>query len=262
MESKEIQLLIFTLSVVFLTLLVFLIVIFFYFQKKKTAFLIEKLENEMHFQSELVKTQIEIKDSTLSEISRELHDNIGQILSVAIMQVNIFANTGKTISAEEWQGLKEVLTKSLDEIRVLSKIINRDDLAKLDFVDAIESDFERIRRLKQIDCSFTIKGDVPEINNEHALIIYRIFQEAIHNVLRHSHSDSIEMKMDTSASTLYLQLTDRGIGFTVDEKNSGLGMNNMKMRSDLIGAAFFVDSSSEGTKITLNYPLLNEGQNE
>ena len=101
MERKEIQLLVISLSIVFLTLLIILLVIFFYFLKKKNNYLVEKMESELYFQSELIKTRIEIKDQTLSEISKELHDNIGQIVSVGIMQLNMYLNSGKPIEQTE-----------------------------------------------------------------------------------------------------------------------------------------------------------------
>ena len=255
MEPKEVQLLVSTLSLVFLTLLIVLFVVFFYFQRKKTAYLIEKMEAELHFQTELVQTRIEIKDQTLSEISKELHDNIGQILSVAIMQVNIYSKDVSKISINELNDLKEVLAKSLDEIRILSKIINRDNFSNLNFEDAIALDFDRIRKLKKIQCDFKIMGEIPEINKEHELIIYRIFQEAIHNVLRHSHSEVIAMQMESADDYLTIKLTDQGVGFDVELAGGGLGLHNMKLRAKLIGATFTIDSSSKGSELVLKYPL-------
>lgn len=259
MGQKEIQLLVITVSFVFLTIMVFLFVLFFYFQKKRTQYLLEKMESELHFQSELVKTQIEIKDQTLSEISKELHDNIGQILSVAIMQVNMYShNEEKKISQNELQELKGILSKSLDEIRVLSKIINRDNTERLDFVSAIEMDFERIQKLKKIDCELIINGTVPSINPEHELIIYRIFQEAVHNILRHSHSEHIVMSLQCSPEILNVKLTDQGIGFEADSKNAGLGLQNMQSRALLIGAELTIDSNPDGTTVQLHYPVKDE----
>src|SRR6478672_6664265 len=133
MEPEEVQLLVINISLVFITLLIVLFVVFFYFQRKRTAYLLEKMEAELHFQNELVQTRIEIKDQTLSEISKELHDNIGQILSVAIMQVNMYSKDVSKISVNELTDLKGVLAKALDEIRILSKIINRDNFANLNF---------------------------------------------------------------------------------------------------------------------------------
>ncbi len=255
MEQQEVQLLVFTISLVFLTLLIVLFVVFVHFQKKKTAFLMEKMEAELHFQNELVQTQIEIKDQTLSEISKELHDNIGQILSVAIMQVNMYSKDVNKISTNEMDDLKGVLAKSLDEIRILSKIINRENFANLNFEEAISLDLERIRKLKKIQCDFEIVGDIPEINKEHELIIYRIFQEAIHNVLRHSHSEIITLKMESTNNTMTIKLIDQGVGFDVKLASGGLGLHNMKLRANLIGATISIDSSSKGSEIELKYPL-------
>jgi signal transduction histidine kinase len=255
MEPKEVQLLVFTISLVFLTLLIVLFVVFVYFHKKKTAYLIEKMESELHFQNELVQTRIEIKDQTLSEISKELHDNIGQILSVAIMQVNMYSKDVTKITTNELGDLKEVLAKSLDEIRILSKIINRDNFSNLHFEKAIELDFERIRKLKKIQCDLDIVGDIPEINKEHELIIYRIFQEAVHNILRHSHSEVIKMLMECTNDYLIIKLTDQGVGFDVKSTSGGLGLHNMKLRSELIGATFAINSSPKGSEILLQYPI-------
>ncbi len=259
MEQKEIQLLVITVSLVFLIIMGFLFVLFFYFQKRKTSFLIEKMESELEFQAELVKTQIEIKDQTLSEISRELHDNIGQILSVAIMQVNRFSqDENKKPSLGELTDLKGILSKSLDEIRMLSKIINRDNSTHLNFTEAMALDFERITKLKKIDCKLSVTGDIPEINNEHQLIIYRIFQEAIHNILRHSHSEVIDMKVISTSQHFKVVLADEGIGFNKSEKSAGLGLHNMGLRAKLIGAALTIDSDSKGTRLELHYPIQTE----
>mgnify|MGYP006201115907 FL=1 len=83
------------------------------------------MEADLYFKSELVKTRIEIKDQTLSEISKELHDNIGQIISVAIMQLNI-SISNKNVQISELKDMKAVLAKALDELRILSRIINKD----------------------------------------------------------------------------------------------------------------------------------------
>ncbi|MBF4491137.1 histidine kinase [Flavobacterium sp. MR2016-29] len=255
MERKEIQLLVISLGIVFLTLLITLLVIFFYFLKKKNTYLVEKMESELYFQSELIKTRIEIKDQTLSEISKELHDNIGQIISVGIMQLNMYLNSEKPIQANELSDLKEILAKSLDEIRILSRIINKDNLLQSNFIEAIQQDLERIKKLKNIQYKYNLKGEIPKINQEHDLFIYRIFQEALHNSLKHSHSDLFEVNIKTANNIFCLEMKDFGVGYDVSQVNAGLGLNNMKLRAKLIGAQLTMNSSSKGTTVTLEYPL-------
>ncbi|RKR05509.1 hypothetical protein C8C83_4861 [Flavobacterium sp. 90] len=255
MERKEIQLLVISLGIVFLTLLVTLLVIFFYFLKKKNSYLVDKMESELYFQSELVKTRIEIKDQTLSEISKELHDNIGQIISVGIMQLNMHINNEKVIQPNELRDLKEILAKSLDEIRILSRIINKDNLLQSNFIEAIKQDLERIKKLKKIQYKYTLSGEIPHICEEHDLFIYRIFQEALHNSLKHSHSDLFEVKINTTDDLFCLKIKDFGIGYDPLQTNSGIGLNNMKLRAKLIGATLIMNSDSSGTAVTLEYPL-------
>jgi signal transduction histidine kinase len=254
MERKEIQLLVISLGIVFFTLLVTLLILFFYFLKKKNRYLVDKMESELYFQSELIKTRIEIKDQTLSEISKELHDNIGQIISVAIMQLNISINN-KTVQIKELKDLKEVLAKSLDELRILSRIINKDNLLQNNFLEAIQQDLERIKKLKKIKYHFNQIGIVPTIHEEHELIIYRIFQEALHNSLKHSRSDLFDVHIETTAKVFRLRLKDFGIGYDLNKSNSGLGLNNMKLRAKLIGAKLIMESDETGTSVTIEYPL-------
>ena len=260
MERKEIQLLVISLGIVFFTLIIVLLVIFFYFLKKKNNFLVEKMEADLYFQSELVKTRIEIKDQTLSEISKELHDNIGQIISVAIMQLNI-SISNKSIQIEELQDLKAVLAKSLDELRILSRIINKDNLLQHDFLEAIQQDLERIKKLKKIQYNFNQIGTVPSINEEHQLIIYRIFQESLHNSLKHSRSDLFDVSIESTNSLFILKLKDFGIGYDLKKSNSGLGLNNMKLRAKLIGAKLIMNSDETGTSVTIEYPLTQGYEN-
>lgn len=255
MERKEVQLLVISLGIVFLTLLVILLVLFFYFLKKKNTYLVEKMEADLYFQSELIKTRIEIKDQTLSEISKELHDNIGQIVSVGIMQLNMYLNSEKPIQQNELSDLKEILAKSLDEIRILSRIINKDNLLQSNFIEAIKQDLERIKKLKKIQYKYTLSGEIPQINEEHDLFIYRIFQEALHNSLKHSHSDKFEVNITTTASLFCLKIQDFGIGYDSHKTNSGQGLSNMKLRAKLIGAELMMHSDETGTTVILEYPL-------
>lgn len=262
MERKEIQLLVISLGIVFFTLLITILIIFFYFIKKKNSYLVDKMESELYFQSELIKTRIEIKDQTLSEISKELHDNIGQIISVGIMQLNISISS-KNVQIEELKELKDVLAKALDELRILSRIINKDNLLQNNFLEAIKQDLERIKKLKKIKYNFSQIGigDIPTINEEHELIIYRIFQEALHNSLKHSRSDLFDVQIENTPNVFRLKLKDFGIGYDSNKTNSGLGLNNMKLRAKLIGAKLIMDSDQTGTSVTIEYPLTQCDEN-
>ena len=252
---KDLQLLVISLSIVFITLLVLTLSILYYFYKKKSEYLSQKMKSELLFKSELVKAQIEIKDQTLLEISRELHDNIGQIISVAIMQVNLGLEQSKPINKESLSELKNVLSNCLNEIRLLSRIINKENLQNSNLTETISTDLERIHNLKKIKCTF-IDNTTELINNsEHELIIYRIFQESLLNILKHSHSESVFVETKNREGGFEMVINDNGKGFDINQKSSGSGLKNMKHRASLIGASLTIESLNNYTTIRLFYPL-------
>ncbi|KGO82659.1 sensor histidine kinase [Flavobacterium beibuense] len=259
MEREEIQLLIISFSIVLFTLLLTLFILFYFFQKKKSKFLIEKMTAELVFQSELTKSKIEIKEQTLTTVSKELHDNICQILSVALMQVNIILSDESKYTKANMLNLKDLINKSLGEIRMLSKLMNGDIVLESSFIEALNEDLERIKQLKTIKCSLNITGKVHDIDKEHETIIYRILQESISNILRHSHSETIDINIAFTDTNCNIIIRDTGKGFTLQNISKGNGFTNMETRAQLIGATFKIDSELEkGSQVTINYPIAIE----
>lgn len=252
-ESEKLQFLVLMSSLVFILLILTVFILFAFFQKQKAKFIIDKMQDNLHFQTELVKSKIEIKDQTLSQIGRELHDNIGQILSVALMQMNIILDK-RTVEMQEIENLKEIVTESLNEIRVLSRLSNKESCQDFCLITSIKSDLSRIQNLKKIKCTFELNTKMPTLNEEHELFLYRILQEGITNILKHSQSDVIILKIEVGINAIMIFLKDEGIGIEYSNK-SGTGLNNMKYRTNLIGAEMDIKSSASGTEITIIYPL-------
>lgn len=261
MEREEIQLLIISSSVVFIILMVTLFAFFFYFQKKKTSFILEKMQSKLHFKNELINTRIEIKDQTLSEISKELHDNIGQILTVALLKIHVLEQKKSPILSEELKDIQECVSSSVNEIRILSRIINKENLAETNFIEALKNDISRVTKLKKFKCVFEVEGEKPEINFEHELFIYRIFQEGIHNILRHSQSTLFDLKIIISVQNIVIKLIDYGVGFDQSVNKNGAGIRNMKLRAKLIGAKLNVTSNKFGSCLLLDYPIPTNHEN-
>ncbi|WP_310554757.1 histidine kinase [Flavobacterium sp.] len=263
MEREEIQLLIISFSIVLFTLLLTVFILFFFFLKKKSKFLIDKMEAELFFQSELTKSKIEIKEQTLTNVSRELHDNIGQILSVALMQMNIIIESDEEYSKKNLKNIKELVTKSLNEIRLLSKVMNGDIFLNTSFISAISEDLERIKELKKIKCKLNIDGEIQIINKEHETIIYRILQESISNILKHSHSDSIIINILFTEDNCKIDVIDTGKGFDLLKSIKGSGLSNIETRANLIGAHFTIYSEeNKGTVLMIDYPIKTEDYNQ
>lgn len=218
--------------------------------------MIEKMAADLLFQSELTNSKIEIKEQTLTTVSKELHDNICQILSVALMQMNILLQSDQKYTRENLLDIKFLVNKSLNEIRMLSKLMNGDIVLESSFIEAVSDDLERIKQFKQIKCSLTITGKTQKIDKEHETIIYRILQESISNILRHSHSETIDVEIVFNKKGCRIIIADSGKGFDFDSVPKGNGLTNMKTRAELIGATFNINSQiNSGSIITINYPI-------
>lgn len=258
MEREEIQLLIVSSSIVLFTLLTTVFILFYYFQKKKNEFLLDKIELELIFQAELVKAKIEIKEQTLTNVSRELHDNIGQILSVALLEINMMLEQKESFTKVQLIDAKKLILKSLDEIRGLTKLINGDITIESTFIEAVSDDLERIQKFSNIKCTIQIEGEVISLNKEHETIIYRILQETITNILKHSQSEYISVHIKFLNQICTIEILDKGKGFDLTNIKKGSGLLNMKTRAKLIGAKLQIQSSPEGSKITIKYPIQPE----
>ena len=112
-----IELLVVVCSIVLFLLLILVIVLFSIFQKRKIQFITEKNKVEMRYQEELTRTRLEIQEATLKNVSWELHDNIGQLLSVANLELNMLDKKPEKDRERTLQDIKNLIGKSLMEIR-------------------------------------------------------------------------------------------------------------------------------------------------
>lgn len=253
LEKEQILLIVYLISVI-LFVLTFVVIFFVFFQKRKNKMLIDKVEAEREFEKEIATTKIEIQEQTLKNVAWELHDNIGQLLSVVNMQLNMMkshANDNLVASIDE---TKEVINTTVQEVRTLSKTLNNEVIQKNGFFRSLEIELERFNRLKYLDADFSCQGDMPQIPPEVEIILFRILQEFFSNVIRHSRAKRLEVNITGDSDKLILSAKDDGIGFDVEMKTESSGLQNMKNRAALLGAHYnLVSQIGKGTELQLIY---------
>lgn len=256
MEQEEIQFLVLAVSIVLIILVVTLILIFSIFQKRKTQLLIEKAEEKRHFEVELAKSQNEIQEQTFKNISWELHDNIGQLLSVAKMQLNMLQPDIPENQAQRLKEASEVLGKGLSEMRQLSRSLNTDFISNLGLVDSFEAEINRFKRMNFFKINYRLEGEAVTLDQKDAIIIFRIFQECFSNCVKYSKATELDIFIKFSADELYICSCDNGIGFDMDSGKKGTGLLNMRKRAELIKADLEVKTEvNKGVCVTLKYPI-------
>ena len=246
LEKDQVALIIVTI----LTVLgvVFLIILFTVFQRRKNKLLLEREENKKKYEEGITATQIEIREETLRNISWELHDNIGQLLTLAKIQM-------QHASIENIDEISEVITKSLNEVRALSKSINPDFIRKINFKEALKLELDRFDRLKYIESDLIITGEEIEVNEKHGIIIFRILQEFLSNTIKHSKASKLTVSISYKKTTIEIIAKDDGVGFKTDENTqNGIGLQNIKARAKLINAEVKMKSAPQkGTSLIINY---------
>ena len=191
MDQKEIQALVLVVTVVILVLSLAVILFFTYFQKKKTAYLIEQRETKKRFEEEITKSKMEIQEQALQNISWEIHDNVGQLLSVAKMQLNMIQYTLPQEQQIKVQETGEIVSKSLQELRGLAKSLNPETIKNKGLEDSISLEIDRYNRLNVINAQLKIINEPFELSNEKEIILFRILQEFCNNTLKYSKAKNL-----------------------------------------------------------------------
>lgn len=195
-----------------------------------------------------------------SRIARDLHDGLGQRLALLSMNLRNIVHH----SHEAPPVLRDRLNAVCSEVERLSKDLHciahnlhPTALAHTGLADAIRQLCADVSMQMRIEVEFVSDGSVPSVSEDAALALYRITQEALSNVARHSHSTSATVSL-LHEGALQLTITDAGVGFDPTRLHStdGLGLTNIRERASMLGGTLEVRSvPSQGTTITLRVPV-------
>ena len=247
MDEKEI--IIITAIAIPVTLVIVVIVLFTVFARRKNRLLQEQEEAKKAFDRELAESQIEIREETLRNISWELHDNIGQLMTLAKIQSQMAQERPELMSE-----VSETIGTGIDELRALSKLINPEALKSLSLQEAVSLEIERFNRLKFIAANLKVEGKVMPIESNIQIIIFRILQEFFSNTIKHSRASTLNVVLNYSDSLLTISAADNGVGFDKADNFMGIGLKNMKTRAQLINSTLKINSvKDQGTTLHLKY---------
>lgn len=253
--SERYMLVYMILVLVIITSLV--IVFFVVFQKRKNKLLLDKIKRQREFEEEMVKAQTETQEQTLKNIGWELHDNVGQLLSFASMQLSILKMQVSDDVRDKFKDTTEALSNGLKEVRALSKTLNNDVVLNIGFEKSITNELDRLKRMKFTSAELKITGDrVSFKDKNHEIIVFRILQEFLSNSVKHSEAKHLNFTIHYAPSNIRIIAKDDGKGFDTDTVEKGSGLINMSSRAALIGATLSLHSKpNEGVELMLDYPL-------
>jgi len=218
------------------------------------------LKQELTKQKLIAQAMVDAQERERAEIGKELHDNINQILSTT----KLYLELAKTDHKERLK----LITRSagnihdaIHEIRNISRSLVPSSIGDLGLLDSISDLVESIRTTRAIHVEFYPVGKFDEkISDKEKLMLFRIIQEQVNNVLKHSEAKNliIELILEEMENRIELNITDDGKGFNPDKvKNKkGLGLSNIMSRADLFGGKVtIVSAPGQGCKLRVQVPV-------
>jgi PAS domain S-box-containing protein len=221
----------------------------------------QKLEEVLDWELMVKKNQIteaviEARETERSDIGKELHDNVNQILAASMLYLDM---ARKDIHNGEIYLIhsSEYMFTAIEEIRKLTKGLMEDkDFGLCAEIEHVTRDTMKIHPVR-IRC--ILKPSLEKaMSNKFKLNTYRIVQEQLNNILKHASASEIQITMSELKTGFVLSIVDNGIGFDITKKrkNAGIGISNIISRAELFrGKANFITSPGNGCKLVLTFPI-------
>jgi two-component system NarL family sensor kinase len=259
MENDEIKGLIILTTFIFFIAAVFVLLYILLYNQRKKRHIEEKAQMKLTFNAELIKTQLEVQEQTMQTIGADLHDNIGQLLSLTSLTLNSVELDNPVKAQQKIDAAIDLTIRSIKEMRLLGKLLQGDQLVVLGLSEAIRHEISWIEKSGKYKVSYTEEGEIPAVNNpDKDLILFRILQEIINNIIKHASATSINIKLEYLDNVLQLRVTDNGVGFdaaNLPAEQRGMGLQNIQKRARIIGGeSAIVSNPGEGTEITIFIP--------
>lgn len=256
-QQEDILITIVVASVFFVLIGSFLLLIVFVFLRRQRKNKEEKEEMKNRFEQTLLKTQLEIQEQAFTYISQEIHDNIGQILSLARLNLNTF---GPVVTEEKIAQTDDLLGKAIKDLRDLSHNLQNNRIHDIGIIESTRQLLASIEKTGRFRTSFQAEDNFHILDPNTDIILFRIIQEIINNILKHAEADQISVriiheKKGTPEGITSIEISDNGIGFDLgllQQERSGIGLKNIINRAKMIHTSVDVKSMpGKGTTITL-----------
>lgn len=208
---------------------------------------------ELHRRNILAEINTMEKERT--RIAADLHDELGPLLAVIKFKINSVDSANRS-DQEELVKASSHIDDLIKRIREISANLMPSALARKGLVTALQEFINNISR-STLHITFTY-SDLPELNQEQKINIYRMVQEIVHNTVKHAKATELQVDLSARQNLVVLMATDNGIGFNTaaGSESDGLGLRNLKSRTELMRGKFAIDSKPEkGTAYYFEIPI-------
>lgn len=213
------------------------------------------------FDKELLTAQLEIQEQTFQQISKELHDNVGHFLTIAKLNLDTLPTSSCKSTIHNIQQASFWINHSLEDIRTLSKSMDKDYIVHHGLLKMLEKHIEKLKKNRHFAIKLEVLGEEKYLDEKADIMLFRIIQEAINNIIKHSKANNIIISLNYTKDYLKCSIGDDGIGFNVQEKlnlrirNESSGLQNIIRRAKMINASHEINSTNKGTTLCITIPF-------
>lgn len=260
MYSSSIQgFIIFIVGVTLLLLMFisFIVTIVYKYQQKQNVYYKDIEELKITYESAMMRSQLEMQEQTFQHISREIHDSIGQKLSLAKLHLNTLVLHEDEFTTQKIEDSVSLIGESIIDLSDISRSMSSEIILNNGLIKALEYECTHFERSGLFKVSLNIYGNMEFLEGEKELVLFRILQEALNNIIKHAIAKSITINLHYDKAHLCLEIIDNGKGFIVEENGKqGLGLTNMQKRATALNGSCTIKSwLGKGTTIKIEIPL-------
>jgi PAS domain S-box-containing protein len=211
---------------------------------------------EQEKQKLFITAILEAQEKERFYIANELHDNVGQILTTCkLLLEGVLKEDKKSICLKSTY---EHLQNAINEIRSLSHQLNPGQLHEIGLVNAIKELIAKVNTSGKLLCELkhSNKKQLLKLNKDVALSLFRITQEQINNIIKHAKATTVEIRLFASSHSVELEISDNGVGFSLNNIPRGLGLRNIYNRTELFGGKAVLNTGKgEGCTLIVYIPI-------
>jgi PAS domain S-box-containing protein len=221
----------------------------------------EKLRRTSKLLRELAKHLQSVREEERTMIAQEIHDELGQVLTALKIQVSLLANklnSDQEPLKQKINSLSDMIDASVESVQKISAKLRPGILDELGLIAAIEWQTEEFEKLTNVKCSLVLPKEELNLEKEKSTAIFRILQEALTNIARHSQASKAQVSLLKFQSNIFLEIQDDGKGITQEQIKDfkSLGIHGMEERAMVFGGLVYIEGTAgKGTKVKVEIPI-------
>lgn len=244
------------ISFLLLLFISFIVTIVYKYRQKQNIYFKDIQRLKSSHKNALLQSQLEIQEQTFQNISREIHDNIGQKLTLAKLHLNTLDYEDRQSTILQVDNTVNIIGETINDLSDLSHSLSSEIILNNGIIKAIEYEEDQLKKSGLYDIKLIVSGNPVYMVSNTELVIFRIVQEVLNNIVKHANASEIRIHIHYNEEFLSIKIGDNGKGFNLTENRYGTGLQNIKKRTSLLNGNLQINSNGRtGTEIKINIPL-------